>query len=239
MNELKNLVQDIKTDGEKINNTEVITSFQIILKELNKIRDILYPSKTFIEKKTFDREIKTQTESEVYNILNMTPVPFLPEITGVTENYVYMPIYNKLDKPNNIQIIQIIRAVKNIYELGYSHRAVHPNHIMLDKDKNIRLVDFGKSVKIGQKSNLYSYRTSFLSRNAMLQNNSVVLDDIESIFYCLLFWFSDLQFFTYSSKTKYIDSAVYTGDMSNEINKFLNYIRKNEPSHDKYIKIFK
>ena len=42
---------------------------------------------------------------------------------------------------------QLIDAIEYIHELGYSHRDIKPDNILLDDDFNIKLIDFGFATK--------------------------------------------------------------------------------------------
>lgn len=53
---------------------------------------------------------------------------------------------------------QIVSAVAYLHSLGYAHRDLKPENILLDKDENLKLIDFGLCAKpkSGMQSHLYT-----------------------------------------------------------------------------------
>lgn len=46
-------------------------------------------------------------------------------------------------------IAEMVLAINSVHELGYAHRDVKPDNILIARDGHIRLADFGSCTKLG------------------------------------------------------------------------------------------
>eukprot|EP01134_Creolimax_fragrantissima_P005018 CFRG5018T1 len=53
-------------------------------------------------------------------------------------------------------LAQAVLAVHDMHSLGFSHRDIKPDNIMLDREGNIKLADFGSTASIGKDGEIYS-----------------------------------------------------------------------------------
>lgn len=238
-------MQNVVKDLHALTNTlktqrideNIIRSLKLIRQELQNIKMYMGVSQPTA---IFDRSIKSDTEYKFYKQIAETKYRGLPEIQGLNPQYVYLPFYYELETPTKSQILDVLIGMKTLAELGYVHRAIHPKHIMLTESNTAVIIDFGKMAILGQKSNLYSYRTSFCSRNTMLQNKSEKLDDIESLLYCLLCWFGNITFVTYSQKVEFYKTKIqYTGRFKDIVVPFIGLVKSGCEDHNCYINLFK
>ena len=216
-------------------NQGTINSLKVIRNELNKIRNNMNgPS-------DFKRKIKSNIEYFIYERLKDNPVDGLPEVLSLSNNEVRLKRYvlitdKQLREKDNI--IFILETIKKLAEMNISHRAIHPKHFMFDNEKSIPIIiDFGKATFLGNKSNFYSRQPAYLSRNALMQNRSTQLDDIESFGYTLLYLFNNNKILhTFSAKEDYIKD--HENIKINFLKQYFLLLHLNVECHDKYINIF-
>ncbi|KAK5999956.1 hypothetical protein QM012_005044 [Aureobasidium pullulans] len=123
----------------------------------------LFGSSTRLDKQLTDQNIESlEQEKEIVRILQRKSHPnFLHTILvfqqGIFMDYLHMTLYQRLTQPalpispqlKARWIQQIVSAVAWLAELGLAHGDLRPNNIMLDKSANLKLIDFGCTVKFG------------------------------------------------------------------------------------------
>lgn len=226
-------------DSLDINNINqgTINSLKVIRKELDKIRNNMKRSS---DSSSWKRKIKSSVEYFIYERLRDSPVDGLPEVQSLSNNEVLIRRYSKItDKQlrEKDNIIFILETIKKLSEMNISHRAIHPKHFMFDTEKSIPIIiDFGKATFLGKKSNFYSRQPSYLSRNALMQNRSTLLDDIESFGYTLLYLFDNKILHTFSAKDDYIKD--HENIKINFLKQYFTLLHLEVECHDEYINIF-
>nr|UOX60999.1 MAG: casein kinase [Diabrotica toursvirus 3a] len=178
-------------------------------------------------------------ELEFYNILFRHPQRGFPYVISIENQTVKTKVYSKITNKNyftNETITVILQTLQKISDLGYSHNAVHINHI-LDDDGTPILIDYGKISKIGKKPHLFSiHNINFLSRNIMNHGTSNPLDDLESFGYTLLFIKKNKIISTLSAKEIFVEN-ILIDDV--KLKQYFSLIRNKCTNHQKYINIFK
>lgn len=256
-------LQDVRNYVDSIkNNTvtpteQIINSLQKIRNELATIQNIKNPharsaladlqsTKWIVDHglvsedqhshETYKRKIKSQIEYNIYCYLKKYHLNNMPEVIKLTEQYVIMPKYHFKKTMSKDDIILIIKTLHNFSLMGISHRAINPYHIMYSSDNQPVIIDYGKSCFLGTKSNFYSQRPIYASRNTLLQNPSEELDDLESFGYVLLDLKMHKTLDTFISK----DDFVYNYQNIDNIylQKYFKLIKERNTNYKKYIIIF-
>ena len=150
-----------------------------------------------------------QSLTNEYNILND-----LKDVTGVnkvlgeyqfdaTRQIYYMPLQllnstldyyfksrEKTIKENSLKTIarSILNIFKGIHSKKYVYRDLSVKNIMLSVDGDVYLVDFGLAISVDNiKSHKYSGTRFFSSDSSLIERPPNYWDDIESVFYVLLY----------------------------------------------------
>lgn len=62
-------------------------------------------------------------------------------------------------------IVEMILAIHSIHKLGYVHRDIKPDNVLLDASGHIRLADFGSCLKLLEDGSVRKLFVSFLINN--------------------------------------------------------------------------
>lgn len=88
----------------------------------------------------------------IVNLVDNTDTCLVLELVENDELYTYLETSSKIGKKLPLEIAryyfkQILEAVKYIHQNSIAHRDLKPSNIMLDKDFNIKIIDFGFAAK--------------------------------------------------------------------------------------------
>ena len=87
-------------------------------------------------------------------------------------------------------MLKIIEKVKKLHELGVVHCDLKPSNILMDLNKNIKIIDYGISVENGKNYFIDYGSVKYCSKNRLLKSKVNETDDLYSlgiIFYELIF----------------------------------------------------
>lgn len=228
--ELKNTTDDLKNKKMEQN---MVLSLKNIKKELMNIKLYTIDENSVIE--TWIKKITSKNEKKILKFLFKNPHKNLPEVVNIINNNVEMVKYLPIDSLTEIDIKNILKSLKYLHELGYIHGSIQPSHLMKDRNKNIILIDFAKSTKIGEQQIIKPHTTDFMSRNLIEDNKTEILDDIESLGYCIIFYLSKFTLKN-SDKNYFINRSRYIKNPI--IKKYFLLISTKKVDINEYINLF-
>lgn len=120
--------------------------------------------------------------------LNNTIYLILECIEGITlEHYIKNEEFNE----NDIVTIfmQILDTVENIHEEQILHRDLKPSNIFIDKNKNIKIIDFGTAIFKNEKNGDYLNISSGYSPLEMYSLKTTTTETVDTYELCALLYF--------------------------------------------------
>jgi casein kinase 1 len=165
-------------------------------------------------------------ETDQYNLLIMEKMDNDLEVEFINNNnyfdYSYILFFG----------IRALKILEQIHNRGIIHRDIKPHNFLL-KNKIIYLSDFGLSSKTKPDNNKFTGSLKYSSINNHLRVQATAKDDIESLFYVILFFLNGGQLpwtkYDNISEIKYkkmqIDYNNYIPEYPNLI-EFIKYIRE-------------
>lgn len=125
------------------------------------------------------KDVKQCFENEIFALKSIKPHDNIVKFFGVLDiNNIIIEyisnknLYNIFDNnikiENNIKIKwanQIISAIVHIHNHGFSHGDISPGNILITDNNDIKICDFGRSIKSGQK--IYPSTHPFMSPEMM------------------------------------------------------------------------
>jgi serine/threonine protein kinase len=168
----------------------------------------VWKCENIIDKELLALKISEKSLYKEYSVMEqLKEIPYIGKHKSLpsqdrTKNLYYLPLqllqcdlehcFNQYDKTfpeEHIKIVgyNIMNILKNIHNKDYIYRDLSFKNIMMDENSNVYLVDFGLSIKINHQQHAFSGTYKFSSSNALKGGYVSFRDDIQSLFYILLY----------------------------------------------------
>ncbi|CDW72575.1 UNKNOWN [Stylonychia lemnae] len=168
-------------------------SISLQIKQQSKHKDLIQKEKEILEELQKDNKPGFPSVIDSGQVLNLECI-----VLPLYGNSLMDLMCQRWDRKFSIKTTRIL---KNLHECGYIHRDIKLDNILLDqketnKSRNLILIDFGLSTKYTDVNGEHLAKTGeevfvgnqiFASRRAMLTKSQSRRDDLESMFYMLMF----------------------------------------------------